>query len=132
MELKLPLTIKKLLAEATKLKEAGNKHFTASPRKLEEARDSYLAALGHLPDIHSEPVPPPPPSGLQELTDDEAAALEAEGSETIDAEKEERAILERDIRECTKAVWGNLAAVYLALVGVDANQLTTGTIQRDR
>lgn len=106
------------MADATALKETGNKLFTSSPRRLEEARDSYLAALGHLPDLKVEPAPPPPPSGLQELTDDEAAALEAEASQPVDAEKEERTQLETTIRECTKAVWGNLAAVYLALVSV--------------
>lgn len=95
------------------LKEAGNRHFLAKPRRLDEARASYTAALDHLPDL-----PPPRPfaapaegSGLQEVTEDEAEAIEAENTREKDTEREGT---EQEIRECTKAVYGNLGAVYVA------------------
>jgi hypothetical protein len=106
--------VQKLLARATALKETGNKHFLAKPRRLDEARDSYNAALDHLPDL-----PPPRPfqtapaesSGLQEVTEEEAEAIEAENAREKDTEREG---VEQEIRECTKAVYGNLGAVYVA------------------
>lgn len=104
---------KNLLQRGLSLKDIGNKHYTASPQRLEESRKSYLAALDTLPDcprpdkgeLHLEK------GGLQEVTDEEAEQIAAEQSRRKDTE---RIDVEADIRECAKAVWGNLAAVYLA------------------
>lgn len=94
------------------LKDNGNKHFTASPQRLEEARRSYLAAIDTLPEI---PRPEKAQhkaerSGLEEVTEEEAARIEADRLRPKDTERD---TVEADIRQCTKAVWGNLAAVYL-------------------
>lgn len=116
--------MQKLLARATGLKDAGNKHFLAKPQRLSEARDSYLAALDHLPDLPPRPsqFPPQAPSGLQEVTEDEAEAIVAENEREKDTEREG---IELDIRECTKAVYGNLGAVYVAQVSTVAEGFET-------
>lgn len=95
------------------LKDNGNKHFTASPQRLDEARKSYLSAIDTLP-VCPRPEKAKPKaeaSGLEEVTDEEAAQIEADRLQPKDTERDD---VEADIRECTKAVWGNLAAVYLA------------------
>lgn len=45
------------------------------------------------------------------MTDEDAAEIEADRLRPKDTERDD---VEADVRECTKAVWGNLAAVYLA------------------
>jgi hypothetical protein len=61
-------------------------------------------------------------SGLAEVTDEEAAEIEkaVEDNATQDEEEDlatiEREQLEEEIRECTKACWGNLAACHIRLV----------------
>lgn len=75
-----------------------------------------MAALDHLPD-----TPPPrpfqasaqQPSGIAEVTEEEASAIEEENQREKDHEREG---IESSIRECTKAVYGNLGAVYIAKV----------------
>ncbi|WVF66047.1 hypothetical protein IAT40_000785 [Kwoniella sp. CBS 6097] len=54
-------------------------------------------------------------SGIQEVTDEEAAVIEREMRHQDDPEVVERKGVEDDIRETTKACWGNLAACYIAL-----------------
>ncbi|BEI82812.1 hypothetical protein CcaverHIS002_0306800 [Cutaneotrichosporon cavernicola] len=104
--------LKKLLARAVTLKEQGNKHFLAKPRQLSMARDSYSAALDHLPDMPPRPAQVAPElSGIQEVTEEEADAINAENAREKDTVRED---VEREIRECTKAVYGNLGAVYVA------------------
>lgn len=102
-----------LLQRGLSLKNTGNKHFTANPQRLDEARKSYLAAIDTLPSC---PRPEKTKSkvetsGLAEITDEEAAQIDAERLQPKDTERDN---VEADVRECTKAVWGNLAAVYLA------------------
>jgi hypothetical protein len=49
------------------------------------------------------------------VTDEEADAIEEEkirAGQEVDEAARERAEVEEDIRECTKAVWGNLGACY--------------------
>lgn len=58
-----------------------------------------------LPDV---PEPVVPVTGVQEITDEEAEELNND-------EGMKRREVESDIRSCTKAVWGNLGAVYLSL-----------------
>lgn len=102
-----------LLQRGVSLKDNGNKHFIARPQRLEEARKSYLAAIDTLP-VCPRPekaAPKTESSGLAEVTDEEAAQIEADRLRPRDTERDD---VESDIRECTKAVWGNLAAVYLA------------------
>lgn len=58
------------------------------------------------------------PSGLQEVTEEEAVAIQKEenakkGKSPEELEREE---VEDEIKECTKACWGNLAACYIAVV----------------
>ncbi|EJT46492.1 hypothetical protein A1Q2_01147 [Trichosporon asahii var. asahii CBS 8904] len=101
------------LKRGLSLKNTGNKHFTANPQRLDEARKSYLAAIDTLPSC---PRPEKTKSkvetsGLAEITDEEAAQIDAERLQPKDTERDN---VEADVRECTKAVWGNLAAVYLA------------------
>ncbi|KAL1407050.1 hypothetical protein Q8F55_006463 [Vanrija albida] len=95
--------LEKLLSTATGLKESGNKHFTAKPQRLEAARGAYLSALDSLSDCQRAEEPA---ARFEELDDAAAAALQAD---------EERRAVEQRVRDCTKAVWGNLGAVYLAL-----------------
>lgn len=74
---------------------------------------AYKSALDHLP-----PCPKKPPAkaatGIAEVTDEEAAAIEADGK--VDPEVKEREEVEEEVRECTKACWGNLAACHMSLV----------------
>lgn len=76
-----------------------------------------MAAIDYLPDIAPRPsqVPPQEPSGLQEVTEEEAQAIEVENQREKDIQRE---TVELEIRECTKAVYGNLGAVYIAQVSV--------------
>lgn len=78
---------------------------------MDEACASYTAALDHLPDLPPPVLVAPAPSGIQEVTEDEAAAIDAENARDKDTEREDA---EQAIRECTKAVYGNLGAVYVA------------------
>ena len=61
-------------------------------------------------------VPQMQASGVEEVTEEEAAAIEAQQAGNIDPVRVERVEIEEQIRECTKACWGNLAASYLATV----------------
>lgn len=64
-------------------------------------------------------VPAPLHSGLQEVTDEEASAIQA--TTTARAEEKSEAASKReklieDIRECLKACYGNQAACHIARV----------------
>jgi hypothetical protein len=67
------------------------------------------------------------------VTDDEAAAIEEEASreDTVDPEVRVREEVDEEVRECTKACWGNLGACYTSLVSssiyrVDCFELFSG------
>lgn len=119
-----------LLAQGARLKDEGNKRFTAKHQQLDEARDSYLSALDKLPLL---PPPSkaaiPAASGIQEVTDEEAEAIEAESH---DQERQQRVAVENQIRECSKAVWGNLGAVYLVMVCAGSSRYTLTSCRRSR
>lgn len=126
-----------LLSRATKHKITGNSHYTSKPPQYEQAIASYKLAIDHLPTFPSDPTDPehqeqdskndfkgkmkveePVPSGLQEVTEEEAVAIQKEentkkGKSPEELEREE---VEDEIKECTKACWGNLAACYIAIV----------------
>jgi hypothetical protein len=120
----------KLLARANERKAMGNKHFTSKPPNMESAIESYNSALDCLPDVPKpaairpdkgkEKAKTQPGSGIEEVTEEEAAEIEAQsaeiGDEKIDQEKVDRDEVEEEIRDCTKACWGNLGACHLGLV----------------
>jgi hypothetical protein len=108
------------------LKAKGNTLFTAKPPNITAALNAYQRAVDVLavcePKLKAEKPtvsPPPPESGLQEVTEEEADAIE-EARKVKEAVKEkepsEREKLEDDIRECYKACWGNRAACHIARV----------------
>lgn len=114
------------MARATISKEGGNAAFTHRPPDLPLATRSYRAALDILPE-----VPPkkqlsekasgkaPDRSGIQEITEDEAAEIEQQASVGEDPERralEAREHVEDEVRQLQKACWGNLAACHIALV----------------
>lgn len=128
------------MAKATELKVEGNEHFTSKPPRHSDAVDSYETALKVLPtfdtlnndqdEAGSKPMnaqsPPLPKegSGVQELSDAEAAALEAElASKTSNdddkpvelSEEEQRKEVEEQITDTRKACLGNLGACFLAM-----------------
>lgn len=50
------------------------------------------------------------------MTEEEAAVIEKETiQETVEVTGSEE--VEEEVRKCTKACWGNLAACYISLVG---------------
>lgn len=117
------------LALAQQLKSKGNASFTSKPPDHQAAVQSYRSAIAILPPCpRKEPVektkPAVPPlvegqSGIQEVTEEEAAAIQAESKQTSrveDDQETEREKVEKEVRELTKACWGNLAACYIALV----------------
>ncbi|WRT63859.1 uncharacterized protein IL334_000784 [Kwoniella shivajii] len=120
--------LNELLTKAIRLKNEGNALFTFKPiPKYDEAISTYLKAIDHLPHIPSPPeedesVNPKKggnksgESGIEEVTEEEAIKIEQEELKkaTSDQEKQ-REQVENGIKECTKNVWGNLAACYLAL-----------------
>ena len=114
------------LNKALALKAKGNTLFTAKPPNITAALNAYQRAVDVLavcePKLKAEKPtvsPPPPESGLQEVTEEEADAIE-EARKVKEAVKEkepsEREKLEDDIRECYKACWGNRAACHIARV----------------
>ncbi|KGB77371.1 hypothetical protein CNBG_3209 [Cryptococcus deuterogattii R265] len=124
--------LKELLSRATKHKATGNSHYTSKPPRYDDAIVSYKLAIDHLPTFPSDLTDPeqdsknddkgkakvkePVPSGLQEVSEEEAVAIEEaekakEGKSPEELEREE---VEDEIKECTKACWGNLAACYIA------------------
>ena len=114
-----------LLGKAVDRKNAGNNYFTMKPPDLERAVASYKAALDYLPPCPRRTVVPKPPltdnatSGLAEVNDEEAAAIEEQqhvAEPDSDSESREREEVEEEVRECTKACWGNLGACYTSLV----------------
>lgn len=147
----------RLLEKGTELKGVGNSHFTARPQRLDEAVEAYQAALACLPIPRPKsrpetatndsqpseessstpntaqptaPSPPPGESGIQELTEAEAAALEAELNRSIaqtndteesipqpKSEEEQREEIYEAIGELRKVCYGNLGAAWLAQVG---------------
>ncbi|WWC85791.1 uncharacterized protein L201_000658 [Kwoniella dendrophila CBS 6074] len=131
--------LKGLLALGTKFKTEGNELFTSKPPKYDEAIKSYLKAIDHLPIIPNDKSSEETnekniidqgekqifestkkvESGIEEVTDEEAIKIEQEelnkSEEIIDLEKMEREEIEQDIKELTKATWGNLAACYIAI-----------------
>lgn len=121
-----------LLGRGLELREEGNKYYSARPAELQPAVEKYKAALGFLPDVgrgessESESStsggqsssPTSEPAGIQEVTEDEAEAIEQEEKRKAERSPEdiERERIEHAIRECAKACWGNLGACYAALV----------------
>ncbi|KAK4685756.1 hypothetical protein P7C73_g4383, partial [Tremellales sp. Uapishka_1] len=104
--------LKKLLSRAQELKLQGNKSFTAKPPAYDAARDSYLAAIDHLPSIprkvDTKSKTKVEGSCIEEVSEEEALAIE-------NPVQDERAEVEDEISECLKAVYGNLGACYLYL-----------------
>ncbi|OCF36285.1 hypothetical protein I316_02159 [Kwoniella heveanensis BCC8398] len=133
--------LKALLSRAMGFKERGNKAFTYKPPKYEDAIQAYKSAIDHLPNVDPPKDARPSStsqdntaikskltsagqassaaadegSGIQEVTDEEAAIIEREIQDQNNPEVVERRSVESDIRETTKACWGNLAACYIAL-----------------
>ncbi|WWD22495.1 hypothetical protein CI109_106988 [Kwoniella shandongensis] len=110
--------LRTLLSTANELKAEGNAHFTAKPPRYSDAIQSYEQAKFNLPILpgKEEKKQPEPKEGnvIEEITDEEAAAIEA--NEGLDNPEEiEREKLEDEIRECRKACLGNLAACHLAM-----------------
>ena len=114
-----------LLDKAVASKAKGNSAFTSKPADHDGAIELYQEALRCLPscpkrkDKATANAPPRPMgSGIQEVSEEEASAIEAEQQEApaIDAAEQEREDVEEEIRECTKSCWGNLAACHLAKV----------------
>jgi hypothetical protein len=111
------------------LKDEGNKAYTSKPPNYNIAIEKYQASLKHLP-----PIPKPEESkepdsqtgsarsapitgsGIQEITDEEAEALQSGGSEDKRSPEEiEREEVDDQIRELGKACHGNMAACWAAL-----------------
>ncbi|WVQ93679.1 hypothetical protein IAU59_000755 [Kwoniella sp. CBS 9459] len=129
--------LKELLSRAVGFKEAGNQSFTSKPPKYEEAVQSYKSAIDYLPNVDppksarnlnpgaegsetathrdSNKISDLDGSGIQEVTDEEAALIEREMQDQQDPDVVERKAVEDEIRETTKACWGNLAACHIAL-----------------
>jgi hypothetical protein len=116
-----------LLNKAVASKTKGNSAFTSRPSNYDGAIEYYQDALKCLPNCPKKKgegaskssVPPlPVGSGIQEVSDEEAQAIEAEQQDVpvIGSAEQERADVEEEIRECTKSCWGNLAACHLANV----------------
>lgn len=84
----------------------------SKPPKLDDARQCYLSALDLLPQESPAAQPSAVPSGISEITDSEADELQASSSR----EGVERQQIQGRIRDCSKAVWGNLGAVYTMTV----------------
>ncbi len=88
----------------------------------------YNEAIDGLPNIPKQESAstvkpkPEPESGLQEVTEEEATVIEnAKTSEEVEVENEEvtqRREIEDEIRDCQKAVWGNIGACHVSLVRV--------------
>ncbi|WWC99271.1 hypothetical protein V866_006167 [Kwoniella sp. B9012] len=123
--------LKGLLDLATKLKNEGNDLYKSKPPKYDQAILSYIKALDHLPSIPNRSVSDQEKekndekkkevgSGIEEVTDEEALKIQEEQEQDqskngISDEEQERLDVENDIREMNKAVWGNLAACYIAI-----------------
>ena len=58
-----------------------------------------------------------PATGISEVTEDEAAVIAASQTERADPAVIDREEVEEEIRQCTKACWGNLGACYIGKVG---------------
>jgi hypothetical protein len=96
--------VQKLVTEAEKLKAAGNKHFTAKPQRVDEAKRAYLDAVARLPAVPAGNVP--------------ASTEAAAGARIVELELEEREDAYARIRACGMASWGNLGAVYAVTVSL--------------
>ncbi|WVR03626.1 hypothetical protein IAU60_000619 [Kwoniella sp. DSM 27419] len=128
--------LEELLQRAVDHKAAGNSAFTSKPPRHEAAVAAYLAAIGHLPDVPPAPVTADPgqgagsgprakaggaagTSGIQEVTEEEAEQIVREAKRAAEAGAENQEVRRRDvegeIRETTRACWGNLAACYIAM-----------------
>ena len=127
---------------AGQLKAQGNTSFTSKPPNHDAAVKAYRSALDILPpcpkkELKEKPQPVVPPiadgqSGLQEVTEEEAIAIEAESQKDKNGEMQkisERETVEEEVRELSKACWGNLAACYVALV---SSSLLTGSQAHDQ
>ena len=95
-------------------------HFTARPPNLDLAIAAYKQALEYLPPCKKKPpiTANTPTTGIAEVTEEEATAIEQEADQggVVDVEKQEREEVEDEVRQCTKACWGNLAACYISMV----------------
>ncbi|EIW67938.1 hypothetical protein TREMEDRAFT_32709 [Tremella mesenterica DSM 1558] len=133
-----------LLNKAITHKNRGNTHFTSHPPAHQSALEAYTAALDLLPSVPPPPSRKgkspevdigPIQDGadsmdntggakIHEVDEVEADMIEREAHEGVEMrekrekerrEKKDREDVEKDIRECTKACWGNKAACYIAL-----------------
>lgn len=129
-----------LLRDAEDLKARGNDHFAnskADETLLEKAAECYRQALDRLPALESstEKAPPPPlpaSSGVVELTDAEAAAIEAQEAERNAPESDDerrRREANEGITQVRKALWANLGAVWVRKVS--CSEGATGTFSLD-
>jgi cell envelope opacity-associated protein A len=126
------LTAQEALTLASEYKLKGNTAFTSKPPNHSAAIKSYRAALDILPPLpkkeakDDKPKVALPPvvdgqGGIQEVTEEEASAIEAQSKmdQAPDEGKDqvtEREKVEDEARELMKACWGNLAACHVALV----------------
>ncbi|ORX34756.1 hypothetical protein BD324DRAFT_634849 [Kockovaella imperatae] len=109
-----------LISKAVDFKTKGNTCFQAKPPDLDNAISYYKQALDCLPAVDKSsdlttsrtPLPTSSGSGIQEITDEEAEAIQE--SEKTTPEAEQRKALEIELKDCTKACWGNLGACYIA------------------
>jgi len=103
-----------LVDEATTLKSRGNTLFTK--QDLDGALEAYLEALKLLPE--AAPPQTTPTSGVQELTDEQAKALDEEirerESESSRPDAMARRSVQRQIGDARKALWSNIGAVYVS------------------
>ncbi|WWC66857.1 uncharacterized protein I206_100764 [Kwoniella pini CBS 10737] len=119
--------LKDLLFKAKKLKENGNELFKNKPPNYEKAIEFYLKAINHLPPTpeldqkeiikEQEEKVKISNSGIEEVTDEEAFKIQENSNKLNNSNQEEsdRINIQLEIKELTKAVWGNLAACYIAI-----------------
>ena len=116
-----------MIAKAIEFKLQGNRNFQEKPPDTDKAITAYNNALDGLPacsksseaDISKKPERISS-SGIEEITDEEAAVIENTPEEETDPEETRRKELEEQLRDCTKACWGNLGACHLAQVSLAA------------
>lgn len=114
----------------------------SKPPDVESAMRAYRSAIDILPNMPfkqriSEKASGKAParSGVEEITEDEAAELKAASSTSPDPAKEEadeRERIEDAIRQCQKASWGNLAACHVSLVSRPARAYLKADLYRKK
>jgi len=110
------------------MKDKGNKAFTAKPPDAEQALVFYKEAIDLLPTIPRDKAEEPVKneevisSGIEEVTEEEASIIEQSPSQPAEVEEDpavvERREVEDGVRECQKAVLGNIGACHVSLVSL--------------